>query len=199
LPESLVGKKVEYHEYDHEGPQQGAEVVVKRDGYYRLLTGSGAQYAFAILLVILRLRYWPELEFGDDYLICEEMKQKIGRWGLVNRMQDEALGFRECYELYFSTYREHCPPPSPIPYGTKKLPVIKPITPDQEKVPLDSLEWSIRTANCFRRAGIKTLGDLVKHSPRELLKLKNLGRKSVLEIKGTLRDIGLALQDDEPS
>ena len=58
---------------------------------------------------------------------------------------------------------------------------------------VDELELSVRSANCLQQANIKTIGDLVQRTEAEMLKTKNFGRKSLLEIKELLGEMGLAL------
>ena len=55
----------------------------------------------------------------------------------------------------------------------------------------DQLELSIRASNCLKAANIKTIGELVKKTERDMLKYRNFGRKSLDEIKCTIQDMGL--------
>ena len=61
------------------------------------------------------------------------------------------------------------------------------------KTPISELELSVRSANCLREAKITTIGELVHHSPGELLKCRNFGKKSLAEIEELLRGMGLEL------
>ena len=61
------------------------------------------------------------------------------------------------------------------------------------KTPIAELELSVRSANCLREATIKTIGDLVQKTPQELLKYRNFGKKSLVEIEELLKGMGLAL------
>jgi DNA-directed RNA polymerase subunit alpha len=56
---------------------------------------------------------------------------------------------------------------------------------------VDELELSVRSSNCLRDAGIKTLGDLVQKTEAEMLKYRNFGRKSLQELVDILSDMGL--------
>ena len=58
---------------------------------------------------------------------------------------------------------------------------------------VDELDLSVRSANCLQNADIKYIGELVQRSESEMLKTKNFGRKSLLEIKELLTEMGLAL------
>ncbi|MBI1991874.1 MAG: DNA-directed RNA polymerase subunit alpha, partial [Candidatus Omnitrophica bacterium] len=61
------------------------------------------------------------------------------------------------------------------------------------KTPISELELSVRSANCLREASIRTIGELVEKTPQELLKYRNFGKKSLVEIEELLKGMGLAL------
>jgi DNA-directed RNA polymerase subunit alpha len=58
---------------------------------------------------------------------------------------------------------------------------------------VDELDLSVRSANCLQNADIKYIGELVQRTESEMLKTKNFGRKSLLEIKELLSEMGLGL------
>ena len=51
----------------------------------------------------------------------------------------------------------------------------------------------MRSANCLKNAGIRTIRDLVQRTEKDMLETKNFGRKSLNEIKDILRPMGLSL------
>lgn len=55
--------------------------------------------------------------------------------------------------------------------------------------PIDDLNFSIRSYNCLKRAGINTVGDIISLSDEDLIHIRNIGRKGVEEIKQKLADI----------
>ncbi|MFC4892409.1 DNA-directed RNA polymerase subunit alpha [Pseudofrancisella aestuarii] len=59
--------------------------------------------------------------------------------------------------------------------------------------PIDDLELTVRSSNCLRAENIKYLGDLVQYSESQLMKIPNLGKKSLNEIKQILIDNSLSL------
>lgn len=61
---------------------------------------------------------------------------------------------------------------------------------------IDSLDLSIRTSNCLKRARINTVGDLALHSKASLEKIKNIHEKSVEEVLQTLKNLNLSLEDE---
>jgi DNA-directed RNA polymerase subunit alpha len=66
--------------------------------------------------------------------------------------------------------------------------------PDEKyNMPVEQLDLSVRTMNCLRRSNIATVGELIGKGTKELLKLRNFGQKSYLEIEERLGSIGLSL------
>lgn len=61
------------------------------------------------------------------------------------------------------------------------------------RLPISELELSVRSSNCLREAGIKTIADLVKRSEDEMLNFKNFGKKSLTEIQELLVGMGISL------
>jgi DNA-directed RNA polymerase subunit alpha len=61
---------------------------------------------------------------------------------------------------------------------------------------IEELDLSVRSYNCLKRAGINTVADLVDMSEPKMLKVKNLGRKSLVEVKDKLDSLGLSLKKD---
>lgn len=60
---------------------------------------------------------------------------------------------------------------------------------------IEELDLSVRSYNCLKRAGINTVHDLTEKSEAEMMKVRNLGRKSLEEVKFKLIDLGLGLKD----
>ena len=60
---------------------------------------------------------------------------------------------------------------------------------------IEELDLSVRSYNCLKRAGINTVHDLTEKSEAEMMKVRNLGRKSLEEVKLNLIDLGLGLKD----
>ena len=58
------------------------------------------------------------------------------------------------------------------------------------------LDLSVRSLNCLMRAGIKDVKDLIAKSEEEMMKVRNLGRKSLKEVKEKLEELGLSLNRD---
>jgi DNA-directed RNA polymerase alpha subunit len=71
-------------------------------------------------------------------------------------------------------------------------------TPSVLLVSIDELEISVRPFNCLYNNGIRTLGDLVKMTPSELMRLDNFGRKSLKDVVSALAHYGLKLDGEMP-
>ncbi len=59
--------------------------------------------------------------------------------------------------------------------------------------PVEELELTVRSSNCLKNAGIRTIGDLARKTEDEIAKTRNFGKKSLSEIKDKLREWGLTL------
>ena len=62
---------------------------------------------------------------------------------------------------------------------------------------IEDIDFSVRAYNCLKRAGIHTLQDLVNKSESDMMKIRNLGKKSLKEVLDKIRDMGLVLRDDD--
>ena len=62
---------------------------------------------------------------------------------------------------------------------------------------IEDLDFSVRAYNCLKRAGIHNLQDLVNKSESDMMKIRNLGKKSLKEVLDKVRELGLVLRDDD--
>ncbi len=62
---------------------------------------------------------------------------------------------------------------------------------------IDELELSVRSYNCLKRAGINTVEELTNRSAEEMMKVRNLGRKSLDEVLAKLKEFGLHLRETD--
>ncbi len=85
--------------------------------------------------------------------------------------------------------------------STKEIPVMA--EPQDDKVAqvydmsIDELELSVRSFNCLKRAGINTVKELCDKTPEEMMKVRNLGKKSLDEVLEKLKELGLKLNSGE--
>ncbi len=59
--------------------------------------------------------------------------------------------------------------------------------------PIEDLDLSVRSYNCLKRAGIHTLGELIEKTEEDMMKVRNLGKKSLKEVKQKLEEMDLSL------
>ena len=62
---------------------------------------------------------------------------------------------------------------------------------------IEDLDLSVRSYNCLKRANINTVADLTEKTEEEMMKVRNLGRKSLEEVKKKLQELNLALSQGE--
>lgn len=62
---------------------------------------------------------------------------------------------------------------------------------------IEELDLSVRSSNCLKRASINTVEELTKKSEDDMMKVRNLGRKSLEEVKAKLHELGLSLRSSE--
>ncbi len=78
--------------------------------------------------------------------------------------------------------------------------IVEPNADDTKKVmdmSIDELELSVRSYNCLMRANIKTVEELTNKTTDEMMKVRNLGRKSLDEVVAKLKELGLSLSDGD--
>ena len=62
---------------------------------------------------------------------------------------------------------------------------------------IEELDLSVRAYNCLKRAGINTISELVQRNQEDMMKVRNLGRKSLEEVEQKLEALGLSLRPSE--
>ena len=67
---------------------------------------------------------------------------------------------------------------------------------NMDDMKIEELDFTVRSYNCLKKAGVNTIGDLGKMTYAELLKIKNLGRKSLNEIIDKMKELGFDLNDN---
>jgi DNA-directed RNA polymerase subunit alpha len=78
--------------------------------------------------------------------------------------------------------------------------MVESTTDEKEKVlemNIDELELSVRSFNCLKRAGINTVQELINKTPEDMMKVRNLGRKSLDEVLAKLKELGLSLNQND--
>ena len=66
-----------------------------------------------------------------------------------------------------------------------------------QQMMIEDLDLSVRSYNCLKRAGINTVAELVQRNQEDMMKVRNLGKKSLEEVEQKLVALGLALKSSE--
>ena len=62
---------------------------------------------------------------------------------------------------------------------------------------IDDLDFSVRAYNCLKRANINTLGDFTEKTELEMMKIRNLGKKSLKEVMDKIKEMGLRFREED--
>ena len=65
------------------------------------------------------------------------------------------------------------------------------------KMTIEELDLSVRSYNCLKRAGVHTVEDLASKTEEDMMRVRNLGRKSLEEVLQKMESLGLSLQKEE--
>jgi DNA-directed RNA polymerase subunit alpha len=105
----------------------------------------------------------------------------------VHALQEAARILREFIDMFV---RMDSTVSLPLPAETMLLPTNVP------DVRVEELDFSVRTYNCLKRAGIANVRDLVHRTEHELMSIRNFGRKSLYEVREKLAQLGLTLRGE---
>jgi len=116
----------------------------------------------------------------------------------LTNYRDQILTPEEAVSLSAKVLSEHLSLFIDLSEAGMKTDVITKIDTTEKQRPvddmsIDELELSVRSYNCLKRAGINTVGELVNKSSDDMMKVRNLGRKSLEEVLAKLKELGLAL------
>ncbi len=98
---------------------------------------------------------------------------------------------REAAEILLASFTEFASLGIEAPGQADGQGAIGAIPPERYNMPIEKLELSARTHNCLKRGKINLVGEILEKSDGELLKIKNFGDKSLQELKGRLRAMGM--------
>ena len=120
------------------------------------------------------------ISINEKEEIIKEFKEKIGydliiEWIGNHEITEELLDV--CHSI-INTYNNNKPK-------------------GKEETPIEDLDLSVRSYNCLKRWGINTLKDLTSMTRDGMMKVRNLGRKSLKEVESKLKEIGLSFKGDE--
>lgn len=114
---------------------------------------------------------------------------------------DGSLSPYEALSLSAKVLTEHLQLFVDLSDSAKNTPIMKEKEQDKREQimekPIEELDLSVRSFNCLKRSGISTVGDLAGKTENDMMKVKNLGRKSLEEVIAKMRELGLDLNADE--
>ncbi|MBQ6714869.1 MAG: DNA-directed RNA polymerase subunit alpha [Clostridia bacterium] len=115
---------------------------------------------------------------------------------------DGSLSANEAISLSAKILMEHLEIFLDLTEGVSNTESIMAVKADNEKekildLTIDELDLSVRSFNCLKRAGINTVEDLINKSEEDMLKVRNLGRKSLEEVIAKLDSFGYTLKKED--
>lgn len=141
---------------------------------------------------VIRVNYTVEPARVGKRIDYESLTLEVWTNGAIkpgDAISQAAKILREHLSIFLNIVDE--PMPKEAATATKEIPYADLV--DILANSIDHLELSVRANNCLRAAGISYVYELVQKTEEELLKTKNFGRKSLMEIKETLTNLGLGL------
>lgn len=147
---------------------------------------AGLEYAISSLSdreqTILKMRY-------QEHKTYKEIGEALGVTCECIRAHDNKIlhRLREPRRLGYIKYGKH----EYEALIAKREAEEKAKTPDCYEMIIEALDLSVRSFNCLKKRGCDTVGDIAKLSEEEIIKTKNLGKRSMIEIATTLRSIGV--------
>lgn len=136
-----------------------------------------------------RVKYGVESARLGQMTDYEKLKLELWTNGAVS--PQDAIGLaaklvKDHMQIFINFEEEAGPAPAPAPLLGDHF-------GEHLNKSLDDLDLSVRSYNCLKNANIQTIGDLVLKTEAEMLKTKNFGRKSLIEINEILESMGLQL------
>jgi hypothetical protein len=184
------------------------DVVVTNGGYDRMIESP---VCFVFLLTLIKIKWWPEFNYGDDYCYDDEIMKKLRELGIDVALKKKDIDFNYAWGLYLkssgkkNTRQKHDNKKvqSLFPEGDQEeeeeenpRPKLRLVNPNPEEISVEAMDLNIRNFNCLKRSGVENLGQLLKYSKKDLITIRNLGRKGVEEIIQEVKFYGYELDDD---
>src|SRR5699024_5494421 len=124
---------------------------------------------------------------------CDKLTFEVWTDGSIRPEEADSLGskvFTERYNLLLHLTEE----------AQNVEDMVEKEADDKEKVmemTIEELDLSVRSYNCLKRAGINTVQELTTKTEEDMMKVRNLGRKSLDEVKSKLDELDLSLRKDD--
>ena len=107
----------------------------------------------------------------------------------------------ECAAIGANIMKEHLQLFTGLSETGENGPILKEREEDKKEkaleMSIEELELSVRSFNCLKRAGINTVEELTQKSEADMMKVRNLGKKSLDEVKHKLEELGLGLKPSD--
>lgn len=182
--------------------EEAVKAMEETGAAIRIMAGTGhvSQGVITISLaeeMTLKMRMLLSLAFPDTVAVDMNMTAKSTDFGLpIKYLMESIRGLMEIF-LYenFSKKRDDDFPDTYLCGDVDDFEADGDKDPDD--LTIDELDLSVRSFNCLKRAGINTVGELRKMSRDDLMKVRNLGRKSQEEVIWKLASMNLTLQDEQ--
>ena len=147
----------------------------------------------SIYTPVLKVNYTVENTRVRDLTDYDKLTLEIWTDGTITARDAVSLGakvLRDHLDLFVDLSEE---------IGSKST-VVEKAEAQHDKVlemTIEELDFSVRSFNCLKRAGINTVEDLINTSEEDMMKVRNLGRKSLEEVLGKLKELGLQLNPSD--
>lgn len=156
-------------------------------------------YVDSIYTPVLKVNYTVENTRVEQITDYDKLTLEVWTDGSVE--PDEAISMASSimidYLKLFQTGTAASSSMVTVVGSSETAPVEEPVQAGPGSVSIDDLDLSVRSNNCLRRAGINTVDELVQKTEEDMMKVRNLGRKSLDEVKKKLADLGLALRNSD--
>lgn len=102
-------------------------------------------------------------------------------------------GLKQAAQILFSYFHEIY---SPRKETVADIPVVSPVSEEVIRMTIEEIDLPTRIINALKNGGVETVGDLITMDPQELVKIKNLGTKSLQIIEEKLKEKGVAIRKE---
>ena len=198
--------KTAYIEYEGEGIVHASDIQADQDIHIMnpdlvIATLSGKKTKLFIELTITKGRGYISADKGKTVNVTVE-NTRVGQQTDFDKLTldvttNGTLAPDEAVSLAARVLSEHLSVFIDLSDNAKTTEIMaEPIDDNKTKaleMSIDELELSVRSYNCLKRAGINTVQELCSKTPDEMMKVRNLGRKSLDEVLEKLKELGLKL------
>lgn len=168
-----------------------ADVIVGENVYAK----TPHRVAFALLLNIIRLRWWPTLHWSDEHDLCSDICEMLWSSGLTRTVMKADVQFDTCCKLMEAEFEYELlwdDPPQPDveeneDYSSSGLHL------NALDISLDHLGMSIRTISLLKQAGFTKVGQVIGISKRHFLESGLLNTCLLNDLQDALGSVGLSL------